>query len=439
MADGASDARATAAQVVAAVIHQGLLLDSALRRALGSGDKHYESRESALIQELAYGTLRWASQLEAVAGRLLERPLRSRDRDIHALLLVGLYQLLHMGVKPYAAVTETVAAAECLGKPWSKNLINACLRTFLRDRAGLLAALGQDPAVATSHPRWLLEQIQGAWPQHWHTIIDANNQRPPMALRVNLNRNSRVAYRATLADHGLSATLVERTDCGLVLDRPVPVAALPGFARGCVSVQDVAAQLATLLLDIRPGQRVLDACAAPGGKLCHILERCPTARIVALEKEPARVPLIEDNLTRLRLNTPVVTGDASDPESWWDGELFDRILVDAPCSATGVVRRHPDIKVHRGPDDLRRLAAIQTGILEGLWPLLHSGGKLLYVTCSILAAENEDQVSAFLARHRDAVAAALSLPFAIPRTVGAQLLPGQQGMDGFYYACLQKT
>jgi len=222
------------------------------------------------------------------------------------------------------------------------------------------------------------------------------------------------------------------------LDQPVPVTVLPQFAQGSVSVQDAGAQLAAPLLELKPGQRALDACAAPGGKLCHMLERRPRTDIVALEKDPARIALIKENLARLQLNAVVVVGDAANPDSWWDDQQFDCILADVPCSTTGVVRRHPDIKVRRNTDDLRRLTAIQSNIIEGLWPLLRSGGKLLYVTCSILAAENEGQISTFLARHADAATVALSLPVGIPRKLGIQLLPGQQGMDGFYYACLQK-
>ncbi|MFQ5760784.1 MAG: 16S rRNA (cytosine(967)-C(5))-methyltransferase RsmB [Acidiferrobacterales bacterium] len=430
--------RVTAARVVSAVIHDNELLDTALRRALPPEQKESARDDAALIQEMSYGTLRWSPQLEAIASELLERPLKPKDHDVHVLLLIGLYQLMHMRVKPYAAVTETVAAAESLGKPWCKGLINACLRAFLRDRESLLNKLEHDPASATNHPPWLLTQIQQAWPEHWRTIVDANNERPPMTLRVNLRRNSRETYQQALRDASLSATAVEHTDCSLTLDRPVPVTTLPQFAQGSVSVQDAGAQLAAPLLELKPGERVLDACAAPGGKLCHMLERYPTANIVAVEKDPTRIALIEENLARLQLNAAVIVGDAANPDSWWDDQQFDWILADVPCSATGIVRRHPDIKVRRHADDLRKLTAIQSDIIEGLWPLLRSGGKLLYVTCSILAAENEGQISTFLGRHADATTVALSLPVGVPRKLGIQLLPGQQGMDGFYYACLQK-
>lgn len=424
--------------MVSAVIHDHELLDAALRRALPPEQKEPARDDAALVQEMVYGTLRWSPQLEAIASELLKRPLKPKDHDVHALLLVGLYQLIHMRIKPYATVTETVAAAEGLGKPWCKGLINACLRAFLRDRERLLDKLEHNSTTATNHPAWLLTLIQQAWPEHWRTIVDANNERPPMTLRVNLLRNSRETYQRALRDASLSATTVEHTDCGLTLDRPVPVSALPQFAQGSVSVQDAGAQLAAPLLELKPGQRALDACAAPGGKLCHMLERYPTANIVALEKDPTRIALIEDNLARLQLNAVVIVGDAANPDRWWNNQQFDCILADVPCSATGVVRRHPDIKVRRNTDNLRRLTDLQSDIIEGLWPLLRSGGKLLYVTCSILAAENEGQISTFLAHHTDAATVALSLPVGVPRKFGIQLLPGQQGMDGFYYACLQK-
>lgn len=426
-------------RVVSTVVHDDALLDVALAQALASRQRQSAVSQGALIQEMAYGTVRWWPQLEAIANKLLERPLKAKDRDVHALLLVGLYQLMHMRLKPYAAVTETVNAAEDLGKPWCKGLINACLRNFLRHRENVLAKLEHDPATASNHPTWLLTQIQQHWPEQWRTIVKANNERPPMTLRVNLRHNSRATYLRTLHAASLPATAVTHTDCGITLERPVPVTMLPQFMQGSVSVQDAGAQLVAPLLELKPDQRVLDACAAPGGKLCHMLERCPEADIVALEKDPARIALIEENLARLTLAATVISGDAANPNSWWDQQQFDCILADVPCSATGVVRRHPDIKLRRDADDLRRLTAIQSDIVEGLWPLLRSGGKLLYVTCSILAAENEGQIDGFLTRHADAISVDLPLAVGVRGKFGTQLLPGQQGMDGFYYACLQKN
>lgn len=426
----AARTRAIAAGIVAEVMHGGRLLDHALNAA---------SARTPLIQELAYGTLRWAIQLQAIAARLLSKPLRPKDADVSALLLVGLYQLLYMRTQEYAAVSETVSAATVLNKPWCRELINACLRRFLREKDVMLADICADPALAFSHPHWLLHELQRDWPDHWRAILIANNERPPMALRVNRRKVTRERYLERLRAEDLEATALAHTDSAVVLAQPLAVTALPGFADGWVSVQDEAAQLAAALLDLQPGQRVLDACAAPGGKLCHILERCPAlAEVVALDQEPLRLPLIEQNLARLQLNAHVLAADAGVPDVWWDGRVFDRILLDAPCSATGVIRRHPDIKLHRSPAEVSRLREQQATILAGVWPLLARGGKLLYVTCSILAAENEQQVRDFLAQHTDAAPVALSLPFALARDPGMQILPGQEGMDGFYYVCLQK-
>ncbi|MFQ6021445.1 MAG: 16S rRNA (cytosine(967)-C(5))-methyltransferase RsmB [Acidiferrobacterales bacterium] len=432
-----AQARATAARVIDQVLRHGRLLDAALEPALAHAR---EDVPAALVQEMAYGALRWATQLQAITARLLKRPLPPKDQDVHALLLVGLYQLIYMRVPNHAAVSETVASAQCLGKAWSKGLLNASLRTFLRERDVLLKEIRQDPGVATSHPQWLLDEIRDAWPHRWRAILDANNQRGPMTLRVNLHRNTRADYVARVHKHGLAAAIIEETDCGVVLEEPVPVTKLPGFSEGCVSVQDAAAQLATVLLDVQPGQHVLDACAAPGGKLCHILEHCRgLGHVVALDKEPARLPMIQDNLARLRLTADVTLGNAANPADWWNGERFDRILLDAPCSSSGVIRRHPDIKVHRTLADVRKLVSTQARILESLWPLLTSGGKLLYVTCSIFPNENENQVDDFIVRHGDTDVVGLSLAWGVPRRVGIQILPGERDMDGFYYACLQKA
>jgi 16S rRNA (cytosine967-C5)-methyltransferase len=432
----AAGARATAARIVALVMHEGRLLDRVLEKALPAAPPGL----APLIQEMAYGTLRFAPRLQMLSARLLKRPLRDKDVDVGALLLIGLYQLLYMHVQDYAAVSCTVDAATALDKPWAKELVNACLRRFLREKETLLAEIATDPVARHSHPLWLLEALRQAWPAYWQALVQANNERPPLALRVNLLKSTREQYLQRLQTAGLAATALPRTDSGVVLQKPVPVSVLPGFSEGVVSIQDGAAQLAAALLDMEPGQRVLDACAAPGGKLCHLLERLPeNARVVALDKEPARVPLIHQNLRRLGLAAEVVLGDATDPAGWWDGRPFERVLLDAPCSATGVIRRHPDVKLHRTPSEVHKLRRLQAAILQGLWPLLTSGGKLLYMTCSVLPGENEQQLQAFLARHSDASVVPLSLPFALARDPGLQILPGEQGMDGFYYACLRKS
>jgi 16S rRNA (cytosine967-C5)-methyltransferase len=431
----AAAARASAARVVARVMG-GQLLDRALERELPVAPP----AQAPLIQEMAYGALRLAPTMQRLGTQLLKRPLRQRDTDVAALLWLGLYQLLRMRVQEYAAVSCTVDAATLLDKPWAKELINACLRRFLREKADLLSETATDEAARYNHPLWLLKALRQAWPEHWPAIVEANNARPPLSLRVNLLQGTREQYLQRLRAADLEATPLPHNDSGVMLREPVPVSALPGFADGAVSVQDGAAQLAAGLLDMQPDQNLLDACAAPGGKLCHLLEHLPErARVLALDKEPGRLALIQQNLRRLGLTAEVMQGDASDPDGWWDGRLFDRILLDVPCSATGVIRRHPDIKLHRTPAEVGKLQRLQTAILQGLWPLLGRGGKLLYMTCSVLPGENEQRLQEFLGAHADASVVPLSLPFALGRDPGLQILPGEQGMDGFYYGCLRKS
>ncbi|HSD95856.1 MAG TPA: 16S rRNA (cytosine(967)-C(5))-methyltransferase RsmB [Sulfuricaulis sp.] len=428
-----------AAKVLEQVAVHSRFLDTALAQSLATLPDNQKS-DAALIQEMAYGVLRWFHQLDAIASVFIVKPLKEKDRDIQLLLLVGLYQLRHMRVARHAAVTETVEAATALKKIWAKNFLNACLRSYLRDAARAQAAVAASPSARFSHPAWLIEEIRRDWPDSWEAILSANNERPPMMLRINQRRQTRDQYLARLAEAGIAAKAMPLTDTAVLMDMPVAVSELPGFTHGDVSVQDAAAQFAALLLDAQPGERVLDACAAPGGKTGHLLEHTPgLAELVALDQEPARVALIEDNLARLDLSAKIITGDAANPANWWDGRPFDRILADVPCSATGVIRRHPDIKLRRHPEDLPKLVTTQARLLEGLWPLLKPGGKLLYVTCSILAAENEKQLSAFLVRHPEAREVMLPMPAGRARTVGRQILPGEVGMDGFYYACIRKN
>lgn len=431
--------RALAAKTLEAVIVHGRYLDTALGETLSplpSGRGH----DAALIQEMTYGTLRWFDQLAAISALLLGKPLKSKDQDVYALLLIGLYQLLHMRVATHAAVKETVEAAAALKKAWAKNLLNACLRSFLREETGIQARIAADPCASFSHPLWLLQEIQRHWPQNWTTILAANNERPPMMLRVNRQRSTRTQYLQRLALAGIGATPHPFGDTAIVLRTPMAVQELPGFTSGDVSVQDAAAQSAVPLLDLPVGARVLDACAAPGGKTGHLLEQAAgSIELTALDREPERVGLIGENLARLGLNAKTIIGDAARPSDWWDGRAFDRILADVPCSATGVIRRHPDIKRRRRPDDLPKLVEGQSRILEGLWPLLKPGGKLLYATCSILPVENENQMTAFLERHPDAAEEILHMDAGRARVIGRQILPGEAGMDGFYYARLRKN
>jgi 16S rRNA (cytosine967-C5)-methyltransferase len=431
--------RALAARVVEQVVVRARYLDAALAETL-TGLTRAQARDAALIQEMTYGVLRWFHQLQVVAALFLAKPLKEKDQDLHALLLIGLYQLRHMRVPRHAAVKETVEAAVALKKPWAKNLLNACLRSYLREESRAQTAVAADPSATYSHPPWLIEKIRDDWPADWEAVLTAGNQRPPMVLRVNRRQHSREQYLARLASAGIAARALPLTQTAVVLEQPVAVNELPGFTRGEVSVQDAAAQFAAVLLDAQPGERVLDACAAPGGKTGHLLEHTPgLGELVALDREPARVALIEENLARLGFTARTVAADAADPGPWWDGRAFDRVLLDVPCSATGVIRRHPDIKVRRRPDDLPRLLGTQAGLLDALWPLLKPGGKLLYVTCSILPDENEKQMQAFLARHPEAGEVTLPLGAGRARSSGRQILPGESDMDGFYYACMRKN
>ena len=436
----AAAARAASARAVAAV-HQGRSLDAALAEVFSALPPALVG-ERALIQEMAYGALRWHYQLAPLVHNYLEKPFKEKDADLEALLIVGFYQLLHMRIAPHAAVKETVEAAVVLKKDWARGMTNAVLRRLLREAEHVRTKIAADERLALAHPPWLLARIKTAWPQDWRRIADANNARPPLTLRVHIGKIARGAYRARLAQAGIAARDVPEVDSALILESPVAVETLPGFRDGQVSVQDAAAQLAAALLDVQPGERVLDACAAPGGKAAHLLERTPQAALVALDVDAQRLERVCENFARLGLAGAIVPGDAARPADWWDGRPFDRILLDAPCSATGVIRRHPDIRLHRTPADIGRLAATQARLLDALWPLLATGGKLLYVTCSILPEENTQQMAAFHARQPDARAwapghAALAR-YARPAGSGFQILPGTGDMDGFYYAGVTK-
>lgn len=393
-------------------------------------------KDRAFIQALCYGVCRQYHRLDFILSQLLDKPLK--DADVKALALVGLYQLNFMRVKPHAAVSETVLAAR--KKPWAKSLINALLRTYLREQEGLERKADKFQVAALSHPDWLIKQIEQDWPEQALTILQENNQQPPMVLRVNLSKTSREDYLQLLAGQDIAGESVSFCPSAIKLDKPAPVDLLPGFAGGLVSVQDTAAQLAAGLLDVQPGHRVLDVCAAPGGKTAHILETQPQLKeLVAVDIDEARMQRVSENLQRLNLQAKLVVGDAANPSSWWDGQSFDRILLDAPCSALGVIRRHPDIKLLRRAEDIGQLQALQKSILQAIWPLLAPGGLLLYATCSVLKQENERQVQAFLVEHADAVELSIDADWGISGICGHQILTGESAMDGFYYALLSKS
>jgi len=415
-------------------------------------------KDRAFIQALCYGVCRQFHRLDFILSQLLDKPLK--DADVKALALVGLYQLNFMRVKPHAAVSETVLAAR--KKPWAKSLINALLRTYLREQEGLEQKADKFQVAALSHPDWLIKQIEQDWHERALSIFQENNQQPPMVLRVNLSKTGRENYLQLLAGQDIAGEAVSFCPSAIRLDKPVPVDLLPGFSGGLVSVQDTAAQLAAGLLDVQPGHRVLDVCAAPGGKTAHILESAvglnkpdrAVARagvsgeppgfagnieLVAVDIDEVRMQRVSENLQRLNLQAKLVVGDAANPSTWWDGKPFDRILLDAPCSALGVIRRHPDIKLLRRTEDIGQLQALQKSILQAAWPLLASGGLLLYATCSVLKQENEQQVQAFLDEHSDAVELPIDADWGIAGVCGRQILTGDSAMDGFYYARLVKA
>ncbi len=420
--------RVAAARLLGTVLREG--------RTLGEADSAtggLDDRDRAFARHLAYGVLRWYAALEWLAGQLLERPLRDRDRDIHYLLLIGLFQAWKDDAAEHAAVHASAEAARQSGKRWAVGLVNAVLRRFLRERAGLLDRLATRPE-RHAHPGWLLDELQGDWPDDWPGIVRENNMQAPLWIRVNRRKTGTAEYRAMLREAGLDSEPSAGLDAALKVSPAVPVSELPGFHQGLVSVQDAAAQLAAGLLGAAPGERVLDACAAPGGKTCHLLESVADLRLTALDLDPDRLDLVRENLQRLGLDCDLRAADATDTDSWWDGTPFDRILLDAPCTATGVIRRHPEVKWLRSEKQLQSAQRRQRALLDGLWPLLKAGGILVYATCSILRRENSKQIHEFLSRHAEAQ----SLAPPGGDATGLQILPGTEDMDGFYYAVLRK-
>jgi len=433
--------RAAAAEVVDAVVRSGRSLDAALADAAA----RVADDDRPLLRLLASGALRHYWSLEARASALLDRPLRRRDSIVQALLLVGLVQLTDTRIPDHAAVSQTVEATRLLRRPQLAPLVNAILRRAIRDRNTAIPPSNEEAKY--DHPAWLLDMLAKDWPDDWQDIVAANNDRAPMWLRVNALHGTAGDYVGELAAAGIegAATLAALPQA-VRLAEPVDVTALPGFADGRVSVQDAAAQLAAPWLLERVAGPVLDACAAPGGKAGHLLE-CGAGRIelTAVDSDAARLGRVGNTLDRLGLRATLVAADASNPKGWWDGRPYQAILLDAPCSATGVIRRHPDIRLLRRPSDVARLAAMQRAMLEALWPLLAPGGRLLYVTCSVLAAENEAVIGNFLAaedaaEREEAVLQDYNIRDLMrPMACGYQVLPGVAGLDGFYYASLVKV
>jgi len=431
----AAPALGSAARVVESVVTGGRALDEALLCAPGAPGR-------AAVRAIATGTVRWYLRLNPLIESLLERP-SGIPAAVRALLVCAAHQLEYSRNAPEPTVNAAVDATRLLGKPAVAGLVNAVLRRLLRERAALLARNDRTLARRTAHPEWLVQRLGQCWPREAERILEANNQHPPMTLRVDLSRVSVADYLQQLAAADISAEAIQWMPSGVVLDRPQPVEALPGFAEGKVSVQDAAAQLAASLLDVHPGMRVLDACAAPGGKGAHLLESVDGAlSLTELDVSAPRVRLIEENLARLGRSAHVLSGDLRQPDTFWDGRPYERILVDAPCSSTGVIRRHPDIKLLRRSSDIGPLAATQLALLRAATRMLAPGGRLLYCTCSVLPEENEAVVAQLLSEValRPVAPSAKGVPGALERELGLQLLPGAEaGTDGFYYACLEKT
>lgn len=435
------DCRTLATRVIAGVIQQEASLASLLPAAL----TQVKENDRALLQELCYGTLRHFYSLDAQVSKYLAKPLREKDRDIHALLLLGAYQLIHTRIPPYAAINSSVNVAIALKKNWAKALVNAVLRKVQAEAEKKSGDFSNEES-RYDHPQWLIDTIRKAWPTEADAVLTANNTRAPMTLRVNRQQHSREDYLRKLTALSIPAKTTPLSDEGIQLDAPVSVDVLPGFATGSTSVQDEAAQLCANLMKLKPGLRVLDACAAPGGKTCHLLETEPSISLITMDIDEERCALIRENLQRLRLSTKasakVVAADASQPDNWWQsscgGGTFDRILLDAPCSATGVIRHHPDIKLLRRATDISALAETQLRLLQALWPLLSENGLLLYATCSVLPQENDEVIANFLSTRKDVMVESIDAPWGMATRYGRQLLPQTDGHDGFYYARIQK-
>ncbi len=429
--------RALAAKCCYAVIDQGRSLSDELPKQ----QEKLIGKDKALLQEICYGVLRYLPELESDVRHLMQKPLKGKQRVFHFLLLVGIYQIRYMRIPDHAAVSETVAATNTLKNRHMKALVNAVLRAFLRaitDDKKTEKVLPEP--VKYNHPGWFIKKLQQAYPEQWSTILVANQNKPPMWLRPNQQHHTSEQYQQLLKNANIEIASIESNSQAIELVKPLDVAKLPGFEQGWVSVQDAAAQQAARLLDCQPNDIVLDCCAAPGGKTCHIIEQTPgIASMTAIDIEASRLERVRDNLTRLHLTANVIAADAA-TQDWWSGQLFDRILLDAPCSGTGVIRRHPDIKWLRKADDIDKLIVLQQQILNNIWSLLKPGGTLLYATCSILPQENSEQIADFIKKNQDAQLIAITEHKldTDEETIGWQLIPDAENMDGFYYAKLLK-
>jgi 16S rRNA (cytosine967-C5)-methyltransferase len=441
MSAAAASARSLSAHAVARVLREGVTLDAALKDALAAADPKLFSS----VRSLSYGAVRGYFRHEALLGKLLSTPVRSLDFLVRALLSVALYELEDQRTPEYAVVDAAVKTAKATDAARASGLINAVLRRYLRERKALDVEIARKPATRHAAPIWLADRFRADWPVRWTQLLAASDSHAPMWLRVNSLLTDTTAYLEELHTAGIAARAEQRVPFAIVLDSPCDVHDLPGFAEGRISVQDLGAQCVAFPLGLAPNQRVLDACAAPGGKTALIAEREPTLlKLTAVDIDPQRLVRVRENLSRGGLNADIVAADAADPATWWDGTPFDRILLDAPCSGLGVIRRHPDIRLRKSPSDIDKLPALQARLLKAAWGLLASGGRLVYVTCTVTRSENHDVIAAFLAATPDAAIVPAEAwqgwpGFGEADGFGRQILPGEAGADGFYYAALTKA
>ena len=427
------DGRFIAIKILNRVLQKGESLGTAIPVEV----QNLDERDRPMVQALVYGVLRWRWQIESILSNYIKKPLKAKDQDIKNILMLGVFQLLWMRTPDYAAVDAAVNSSLKIKKKWAKGLINAILRQVIRDREEIDHKATLDAEY--SHPQWLIDAIKKDWPENWQQILTEANKEAPMSLRVDTRQIKAEEYLPQLNEVELDGHLVDAVPTAVILEQAADVYRLPGFEAGQVSVQDTAAQLAAHLIQLAPEQKVLDACAAPGGKTAHMLQAEPTIDVDAIDISDLRLERVEENLDRMDLQANLICSDISQPDEWWDGQQYDRILLDAPCSATGVIRRHPDIKSLRRPDDIEELVETQKLILDKLWPTLKPGGLMLYATCSILKAENESQIQQFLQRTADAKEMSIDASWGHEQKSGRQILTGESQMDGFYYALIEKV
>lgn len=433
MNDKTSSVRLVAIRIIESI----LLNKGSLSTQLARKQADVKAEHVPQLKEICFGVSRYYPQLNSFALHMLDKPFQEKDFDVYAAILVALYQIEYMDTPEHAAVNEAVESAKLIGKPWAGKLVNAILRRYLREAVDIKAVLKDMPSVAYSHPKWILKRFKKHWGNSFEQIVEANNARPPMCLRVNLSRVSRETQMQKLSQQGIESEEGLFSESAIYLKQAASVQSLPGFFDGDMSVQDEAAQLSASILSVKEGEKVLDACAAPGGKTGHLLESADI-HLTAIELEPWRLSKIEENLERLGFNAELICADSGDLDTWWDNVAFDKILLDVPCSATGVIRRNPDIKVNRKPADIDELISIQKALINNIWLTLKPGGKLLYATCSVMPEENEHQMAEFLSLTPDAKEIQLDVEWGQKVSHGIQLLPKQNSHDGFYYCLIEK-